>query len=276
LAARALRFALCQKSDALQWGASQKTIVVMPSFGNRRYHARMIRAKQFLVGAAICLFAATSTPSVAADQPYDQVDLSASAEQEIDNDLLIAVVYAEAQDERQADAANVVNEAIQWALSAADRARGVKTQTLQYSSFPTYGNNSRIVGWQARQSLRLESADSDALGKLLGELQERVAIQSVNYDVSREARARADDALIAEALAQFNRRATLVAEQLGRPGFRIVRMSISTGSNMPSPIAYRSRGVAAMEAGVAAPALDSGVQTLSVTVSGTIELDAPR
>jgi predicted secreted protein len=236
----------------------------------------MIHAQRFLVGAAICLFTGTPTLSLAADQPYDQVDLSASAEQEIDNDLVVAVVYAEAQDERQANAANQVNEAIQWALSTAERTRGVKTQTLQYSSFPTYGNNSRIVGWQARQSLRLESADSDALSKLLGELQERVAIQSVNYDVSREARARADDALIAEALGQFNRRATLVAEQLGRPGFRIVRMSISTGGNMPSPIAYRSRGLATMEAAVAAPALDSGVQTINVTVSGTVELNAPR
>jgi len=209
-------------------------------------------------------------------QTYDQIDLSASAEREIDNDLLVAVVYAEVQAQRQAEASNEINEAIQWALKNADDVRGVTTQTLQYSSFPVYGNNQRIVAWQARQSLRLQSDDSDTLSELLGELQQRVAIQSVNYAVSTAARDAADDKLIAEALAQFNRRAALIADELGRSGYRIVRMSISTSGNSPSPIAYRQRGLATMEADVAAPALDAGVQTVRVNISGTIELNAMR
>jgi predicted secreted protein len=230
--------------------------------------------QRIAAGALLCLLACLS-PLSAAELSYDQIDLSVSAERDIDNDLLIAVVYAEAQAERQADAANEVNESLQWALKAADRERSIETQTLQYSSFPTYANNGRIVGWRVRQSLRLESADSAALSELLGRLQERVAIESINYDVSREARARAEDALIVDALAGFNRRAALVAEQLGRPGFRIVRISVSAGGNVPPPIAYRARALA-LEADVTAPALDAGVQTLNVAVSGTIELNAPR
>ncbi|MGD2168010.1 MAG: SIMPL domain-containing protein [Gammaproteobacteria bacterium] len=223
-----------------------------------------------VVSGSFCAGASRAQPAVV----YDQVDLSATAEREIENDELVAVVYAQAQAERQAEAANTVNEDIRWALDLAESARGVTSQTLRYNSYPVYGNNQRIIAWQARQSLRLESRDSDRLSELLGELQERVAIESVNYQVSREAREAADDELIEAALQSFNRRATLVAEALGRSGFRIVRININTGG-VVAPIAFRTRAMVA-EADVAQPTLEAGTQTVSVDVSGTIELNAPR
>jgi predicted secreted protein len=185
----------------------------------------------------------------------------------------IALVYAEVQADRQAEASNRVNEAVQWALDEAEDARDVRAQTMQYTTRPVYANNNRIVGWQARQSLRLESSDTDRLSELLGVLQERVAIQSINYDVAKATRDAAEEQLISAALAQFERRARLVADELDRSGYRIVRMNISTTGRPPVPISYRTQPVV-MEATVAAPALESGVQTLSVTINGTVELDA--
>jgi predicted secreted protein len=226
---------------------------------------------------AVACALALNTEAVMAQQTvvYDQVDLSANAVREIENDELVAVVYAQAQSQRQAEAANTVNEDLRWALELAESTRGVEAQTLQYSSYPVYGNNQRIVGWQARQSLRLESRDADRLSELLGELQERVAIESVNYQVSRDAREAADDELIREALQSFNARAELVTEELGRSGYRIVRININAGGGGVTPVAYRTMAMRA-DAEVAQPALDAGTQTISVSVSGTIELNAPR
>lgn len=220
--------------------------------------------------ASLCAFDAAAQSDVV----YDQVDLSVSAEREIENDELVAVVYAQAQAQQQSEAANAVNEDIRWALDLAEQARGVTAQTLQYNSNPVYGSNQRITGWQARQSLRLESRDSDRLSELLAELQERVAIQSVDYRVSRDAREAADEALIEEALASFDARASLVADRLGRSGYRIVRMSVNTGGGRVAPVAFRARAM--VEADVAPPALEAGTQTVSVSVSGTIELNSPR
>jgi predicted secreted protein len=202
--------------------------------------------------------------------------LSADAVREIENDELVAVVYAQAQGQRQSEAANAVNEDLSWALELAESTRGITAQTLQYSSYPAYGNNQRIVGWQARQSLRLESRDADRLSELLGELQERVAIESVSYQVSREARETANDELIREALQSFNRRAELVTDELSRSGYRIVRININTGGGGVTPIAYRTMAAMRADAEVAQPALEAGTQTVSVNVSGTIELNAPR
>jgi predicted secreted protein len=225
-----------------------------------------------LVIAALALAGTAHVAAQPAPEPYDRVDLTASAELDVDNDLLVAVVFAEVQDERQAAAASQVNDAIRWASREAERVRAVRSQTLQYTSFPVYTNR-RIVGWRARQSLRLESNDAEALSELLGVLQERVAIQSVNYDVSKEARDAAEEGLIADALAQFDRRAKLVASELGRSGYRIVRISVGTGGFAPAPVPYFR---AEEQALAAAPALDAGVQTVNVSVSGTIELDPIR
>ena len=229
-------------------------------------------------GVLLAFLCAATVDGANAQTPvvYDQVSITATAEREIENDLLVAVVFAQVQAERQSDAANSVNEDMRWALERAEDVRGVTAQTLQYNSFPVYGDNRRIIGWQARQSLRLESRDAEALSELIGELQARVSVESISYRVSSEARQSADDELIAEALAQFARRAELVAEELGRPGYRIVRLDINTGGGGPMPMAFRNQGLEAAVARVSAPAIEAGTQTVTVSVSGTIELSARR
>lgn len=210
-----------------------------------------------------------------AQQPptYDRVDLSASAEREVGNDLLVAVVFAEVEDNDQADAANAVNESIQWAAERARRVAGLELQTQQYTTRPVYAPNSRrITGWIARQSLRLESQDPEVLSELLGELQARVAIQSLGAELSRSARDSAEEALIAEAIAAFKRRAELVAAELGHQGYRLVHLNVGTSGFFPNRNNVRELSFASADA--APPAIEAGGQSVTVTVNGTIELDA--
>lgn len=209
----------------------------------------------------------------AQDAPiYDQVDLNAAASQDIDNDLLIAVVFAEVEANDQADAADAVNEAITWAAGRSRRIDGIEVQTTTYTTRPVYANGRRIVGWIARQSLRLESTEPQLLSELLGELQQRVAVQSIDYDISDAARDAAEERLIAEALAQFKRRAELIAGELGRDGYRIVRLSV--GNSGVFVTGARNRALAFAEADMAQPEIEAGTQAVSVNVNGTIELDA--
>lgn len=123
------------------------------------------------------------------DSVYDRISLMATASAEVENDRLIAIVFAEVEDNDQADAADAVNTAISWAADRARRVEGIELRTMNYNTRPLYANGRRIVGWTARQSLRLESEDAEALSDLLGELQERVAIQSINYGLSEIGRA---------------------------------------------------------------------------------------
>ena len=98
--------------------------------------------------------------------------------------------------------------------------------------------------------------------------------ESINYGVSRTARSVVEENLIGEALAQFNRRAALVARQLGREGFKIVRLSINTPFNLGVPGLFGRNADTAVAMSVAQPELEAGTQQMTVSVNGTIELEA--
>lgn len=225
--------------------------------------------------ATLALFSiAVLPPELPAHQDapvYNRISLSESAHAEVDNDLLVAVLYAQAEGHDSASPADAVNRAIDWAINAARSLEGVKVQTLGYSTHPVYGKSS-IRSWRVQQSLRLESRDSRKLGDLIGELQSQLKVQSLGYEVSAEERRRHLDTLTAEALQRFTERAGQVAKTLGRDTYRIVRININDGQQRPAPV---MRGMM-MESGAdmaAAPArVEAGTRQMTVSVSGEIEL----
>ncbi|MDA0822668.1 MAG: SIMPL domain-containing protein [Proteobacteria bacterium] len=226
---------------------------------------------------AACLFGsiALSVGAHELDPRFDRIAMSVSAEREVDNDTLVAVLFSEHQAQQPRSVSQEVNSAIRWALEKAKQIADVKVQTTQYNTSPIY-NKQAITGWRARQSIRLESTNAQTMSELIGELQERLSIESVSYTVSKTARDRVEEALISEALALYRRRAELVAQEFGRKSYRIVELNIDAAGGRPEQFAYAARGIATQEM-AAAPAIEAGVQTVTVNVSGNIEIDAePR
>jgi len=205
---------------------------------------------------------------------YDRIDLNVSAEREVENDVMVAVVFAEVEANSQSSAADQVNEAIRFAADRARATDGIEQRTLRYTTRPVYANDRRIVGWVARQSLRLESTNAEALSTLLGELQTRVAIESMGSTLSKAARDAVEDEVIAEAIALFRRRAEQVADQFGRESYRLVHINVGSFRANPMEAQLRLFDTARVEDAVTAPVIEAGVQTVTVQVSGTIELDA--
>lgn len=202
---------------------------------------------------------------------YDRINFRVTATQEVENDTLVAVMYSERSGPQPAVLADDVNRTVTWAVELAKQKSGIKVQTLNYRQDPLYKNQS-VAGWKVRQSIRLESSDTTALSTLIGELQSRLSVASLNYTVSPEIREKIEDTLIAEALGRFRQRGKLIASELGRPDYRIVNLDVSTSGQVPGPV--RMRSVATMaESSVAAPTLEPGEQMLTVQVSGTIELE---
>lgn len=205
------------------------------------------------------------------ERTYDRADFPVTVEREVENDTMIAVVFAEVEDNDQSDAASEVNSLISWAGDLARSTPGIELQTMQYTTRPVYAPNSRrIVGWIARQSLRLESQDSESLSTLLGTLQERVAIESMSYQLSKAVRDAVEDELVAEALARFRQRATQVASEMGRDGYRLMWVNINA-VRVASPSVSNTRALS-FAAEAAPPQIEAGVQTLSVSANGAIEL----
>ena len=215
----------------------------------------------------ICSFSAVADE---APLTYDRIRLSGTASSEVANDTLVAVLYAQREGQEAAPLAGEVNAAVAWALEQARDVPGLKAQTLGYQTQPVY-QNQRLSGWRVRQTLQLESREPERLAGLLGTLQERLAVQSVGYTVSPARMREAEDALIVEALAAFRARAELVRRELGAAGYRLVELGVDGGGPGPAPRV----AMAAMEmrAAAAPPALEPGTREVTVSVSGTVELE---
>lgn len=222
-----------------------------------------------LAGALACAVPAAAHED---ESVYDRIHISADAEEQVPNDTLIAVLYVQREGRRQREVADAVNRVMRAALDAAAKVEAVRARTLSYHTSPVY-REKVIAGWRGRQQLHLESREAARLTELVGELQEHMAVQSMGYTVSAEARAAAERRLIVQALRAYRERASLIATQLGRTGYRIVRLNVDTGGAVPPPMPMHMQAMRAGAAEVAPPAVEAGEQTLRVTVSGSIELD---
>ncbi len=209
---------------------------------------------------------------VAADDElthYDRISLQATASAEVENDILEATLSVYREGSNPALLSEAVNATIQWAIGEAKKVSGVTVQTLGYQTNPVY-QQQRLSAWRVRQSLRLESKDIARLSQLIGKLQERLAVGRVGYRISALRRNSVEESLIAEAIALFQRRAELVAKQMGRSRYRVVQMGIDTGGAPMQPM-MRAEMSAMADARIS-PSFEAGAQTVRVSISGTIEL----
>ncbi|MCB1752342.1 MAG: SIMPL domain-containing protein [Gammaproteobacteria bacterium] len=208
-----------------------------------------------------------------ADQPltYDRINLSVSAGTEVENDMLVCVMYAQAEGNDASQLSQEINRSIGSAVDRAKRNPVVQLQTLDYSTTPIYRKQT-LSGWRVRQSIRLESRDGAALSGLIGELQSSLAVGSISYTISPERLKASEDELIGKAIAAFTARARMVAAEMGRKGYRLVHMDVNTPGHFQQPV--QVRGVAmAMREDAAPPALEAGSRRIEVNISATIELN---
>jgi predicted secreted protein len=217
-----------------------------------------------------CLLPVSSLSATEQPPRYDQINLSAVASQETDNDTLVAVLSAQKEGGDPAALSDGVNQLIGQALSQAKQQPEIKVQTLGYQTSPIY-QQQRLSGWRVKQSLRLESRNSERLSQLLSSLQGTLALESITYEVSDERRQAVEEALIKQALAAFQQRAELITHQLGRRSYRLVEMSIRNSDQPVRPMQMRA-SMMTMESAVAMPQLEAGSQTLRVEINGRIEL----
>jgi predicted secreted protein len=205
-----------------------------------------------------------------AETLFNLVNLNAQAEREIPNDLLTAVLAAEAEGPDSAQLADGVNRTMQRALASALAYKSVKTQSAGYQTMPVYDKN-RVARWRVRQEIRLESADFAAATELIGKLQSTLMVTGLTQSVSGETRRKAENALIAEAIAAFDERARVVRDAMKAKGYRVRDLQVSADGAPPRPVfAMSARALAADS--VAQPALEPGSSRILITVSGTIQL----
>lgn len=200
---------------------------------------------------------------------FDVVQLQAEASRDVDNDRLVAVLAAEAQGANPAELSEAVNRTMAAALKAAAEVPTVRARSGNYQTLPRYGRERRQEGWLVSQELRLESADFAAAARLIGRLQQALVVRGMAVQLSPEGRRAAEDALIGEAIAAFQARAERVRQAMRASGYRVLELHIATAGGPVRPLAMAARA----EAAAAPVAIEPGMSQLTVTASGSIQLE---
>ena len=228
----------------------------------------------WLVGLVFCT-AAFAVPLVSladSEQAEDQVSFQVEVGRDVENDLVTAILNVTAEALKPAKLADTINSTMTWALEQVRANQKVKSRSGAYQTYPVY-EDKRIVRWRGRQELQLESQDADQLSELVGTLQSRLQIHSLQFSVSPDKRRQIEDTLIEQALAAYQRRADIIRKSVGAQGYTLLEVDIHTaGQDRPMP-PLRAEAVSMLSrSSVSQPAMEQGTSRVNVQVSGKIRL----
>jgi len=225
-----------------------------------------------LFGIATCLFfAVTSHAGESGRGTHSQVELQAEAQREVQNDLLNATLFVELNDQSPAALASHLNQRMTQALQTAKKFPAVRARSGNTHTFPVYARSNVLQGWRGRAEIRIESRDFDAAATLIGELQSSLQLAGISFAVSQQTRRAAENELTVEAITAFKARAEIVRGALAGESYRIQRLNLQHGHNIPQPRFAMARAATATQE-VAPPTFEAGVSLVTVTASGVIEL----
>ena len=206
------------------------------------------------------------------DRPHRRVGFSVERSSEVANDWATAVVSVSHEDPSPAEVAARINRDMTWALDLAKKQSAVRARSGGYSTQPFHDPKRGSVRlWRGTQELVLESGDTPALTALVGELQQRLQVQSLAFSVSPDRRRKIEEELVVSALQAFQARAELVRKTLGASGYRLVEVHVGTGGGGPPPRPMMR--MAAADAEMMPPAVEGGTSEITASASGAIELE---
>lgn len=176
-----------------------------------------------------------------------------------------------------ADAGAVQRQLKQVLATALERTRApaaasqleLSTGLLQVS--PRYDQVGRMNGWTGRAELILAGRDLAAVSTLAGKVP-GMTVAQVRWSLSPALRQQTEEQVQAQAVQRFRAKAAALTEQFGFKDhtLREVQVSEDGGGRPVQPL--MARALSASAADSAAVPLEAGRTTVSVSVTGTVQL----
>ncbi|WP_322103510.1 SIMPL domain-containing protein [Paraburkholderia sp. J41] len=228
--------------------------------------------------AAAVPFAMTVAPqaafaqSDARYQPSGVLSLSAQASAEVPQDVVTITLFYEQEASDPASLTTTLNQRADAALQKARGVAGVSARSGQFSIYPSTDRDGRISAWRGRTEIVLESHDFAAASRLAGDLSSVMQVGNVQFSLSPEAQRAAEQKLSGQAIASFRDQATAAARAFGYSSYSVRDVSVGHSGVPPRPVMMMAAR-APVDAKMAAPmALEGGTSTVTVNVSGSVQM----
>jgi predicted secreted protein len=243
----------------------------------------MTRKQHWLLMGTL-LAAAATAPLAQAQAPAartDVLNLQASASTEVARDMLSLTFSTTREGKDAAGVQTELKQALEAALVEARKVAKpgqVEVQAGGFSVYPRYGQPKissgnaapQITGWQGSVELVVKGRDMETISRLTSRIQ-TLSIAGVSYGLSREAREKAEETVVADAITNYKTKAGLYAKQFGYRGFQIGEVSVNADGGAPemTAAAPRFKAMATASSDMALP-VESGKTLVTVSVSGNV------
>lgn len=210
-----------------------------------------------------------------AAQQSPTLHLTASAQTEVRQDWLAVRLQARHQ---AADAAAVqlrlqaLQDRALIAIRPEVNAEQLQLQTGSFRVYPRYGRDGKIQHWEGVSELIIQGRDVPRITRVAANIRDW-AVADMHFQLSRQAREQAEQALMQEAIAQFNAKAQSLANGFGFKSFELHEVHLNGNAHNPMPAMLRMTADG-LHGGQVQPPLSAepGLSPVSVNLSGAVRL----
>ncbi|TQN52490.1 hypothetical protein DLNHIDIE_02382 [Acidithiobacillus thiooxidans ATCC 19377] len=190
-----------------------------------------------------------------------EINLSVQQAYHVPNTLMVAQLQASATGPNAADLGQKVNAKMRWALQQTGKADHVQAQTMNYHTQRDYVDG-KPDGWTVQQTLQVSAPQSSRLDQLLGDLQSRLELVSMQAAPTESARESAATAAAHQAIQRFKQRANNFCKDFGYSQSVLNSVQINTLRSSPGPVMMMTARTPVASA--------PGESAMSVEVSGSV------
>ncbi len=208
------------------------------------------------------------------ETPQNVVSLQAQGSLEVQQDLLTISMNTSRDGADAATVQTQLKTALDAALTEAKKVSQsgqLDVRTGNFSLYPRYGRDGKINGWQGSTELILEGRDFARISTLAGKIN-TLTLGQVSFGLSREARARVEAEVTAQAIDRFKTKAQEISKSFGFAGYAVREVSVNTNEpgfvGRPRMMAMEAK---AMSSDAAVP-VEAGRNTVVVNVAGSVQL----
>lgn len=200
------------------------------------------------------------------------VDLSATEQIEVQQDLLTATLRYESENPSARTLQNEINSHMKEALEIAQKFETVQASTQGYNvyQYDPHRHKKSLPSkkiWRGSQGLRLKSKNSDDLLELVGRIQGTgLTMNGLNYSISPELLEETRNNLLEAALKKLQIKAQRIAKALDKTKSALLHVTVDSGGYSPMPMRGRAMAMSDM-AEMSAPVAAPGQSNVNLTVS---------
>lgn len=203
-------------------------------------------------------------------------EFSTEVSRTVEKDVMRARIYSQKTGKSLPELKKVVSANLNKVIEQAKQFSDIEVESDGVRNQLHYTSNNKIDGWVAEGFVHLKSKNIEAMSKVLENLGENVAVDSIDFSVSLEKLAALEDEMTLEIIQKFQHKAEVIKKGINAKSYTLTDVRLDTPNGDQGGAYYGARPMAMMtkmaNVNESMP-LEAGKETISATASGKVKFE---